>query len=480
MFAILIQKELKSILLSPKFAVTFGICAFLLLLSVFIGISEYKSSVKAYEAARGLADQQLRETTTFRQVQTKAFRAPDPMQIFVSGLTYDIGRWAGITDDNAPRLRNSAYSEDPIFAVFRFVDLAFIVTVVLSLLAVLFTYDAICGERESGTLLLVFSNSVPRAQYLLAKGIGAWLGLVTPVCLALLLSILMVLVAGIPMTGEHWLKTGLLMAVSLLFFTAFVVIGLLISALTRRSSVSFLISLVVWVFFVLIIPRAGVLAAGQLVKVPTVAEIEGTRDTFAKDKWNGFRATLDSLFMANRDHQPDSMTEDAMWSQLEIQDSMRKAVEKEINDFELKLNADLAQRKAVQERLAFTLSRVSPASAYQLAAMSLAGTDLDLKKRYEDAMTTYRSQFTEYIDNKSNDAPVAGISISFDSEKGMSFSSPRDLASLDLTDMPAFVPPLQQLGATVSGIVVDAGLLMLFSLLSFAGAFVAFLRYDVR
>ncbi len=479
MFSLLIQKELKSILLSPKFAVTFGICTLLLLLSVFIGISEYNSSVKSYESARALADQQLRETTSFRQVQTKAFRAPDPMQIFVSGLTYDIGRWAGITQDNAPRLRNSAYSEDPIFAVFRFVDLAFIVTVVLSLLAVLFTYDAICGERESGTLLLVFSNAVPRAQYLLAKGIGAWLGLVTPIFLALLLSILMVLVAGVPMTADHWIRTGLLMLVSLLFFTVFIVVGLLISAMTRRSSVSFLISLVVWAFFVLIIPRAGVLAAGQIVSVPTVAEIEGIRDTYAKDQWTGFHNALDSLFRATRNSLEDTLSDEQMWSQLATQDSIRQAVDDRINEYELKLYADLTQRRAVQERLAFTLSRVSPASAYQLAAMSLAGTDLELKKRYEDAMATYRTQFTDYANSKTEDVP-SGIRISFDSEKGMSFDSPRDQASLDLTDMPAFVPPTQQLGATMSGIVVDSGLLIFFSLLAFAGAFVAFLRYDVR
>lgn len=479
MFTILMQKELKSILLSPKFAVTFGICAFLLLLSIFIGISEYKSAVRQYDSARQLADQQVRETSSFRSIRTKAFRAPDPMQIFVSGLTYDIGRWAGIQQDETPRLRNSTYSEDPIFAVFRFVDFAFIVTVVLSLLAVLFTYDAICGERESGTLLLVFSNAVPRAQYLLAKGIGAWLGLVTPVCLAFLLSLLMVLLAGVPMTAEHWLRTGLLLIVSLLFFTTFIVIGLFISAITRRSSVSFLISLVVWVLFVLIIPRAGVLAAGQIVKVPTVAEIQGSRDAYAKDQWTNFRTSLDSLFAGNRNTEPDSMSEDAMWAHLQVQDSMRKAVDDNINAYELKLYADLSQRRAVQERLAFTLSRFSPASAYQLAAMSLSGTDLDLKRRYEDALMAYRTQFIDYANKKTEDIP-GGISISFSSDKGMSFSSPRDQAALDLTDMPAFVTPIQQLGQTVGGIVVDAGMLILYSLLAFAGAFYAFIRYDVR
>jgi ABC-type transport system involved in multi-copper enzyme maturation permease subunit len=344
---------------------------------------------------------------------------------------------------------------------------------------VLFTYDAISGERESGTLLLVFSNAVPRALYLLAKGIGAWIGLIVPVLLALLLCMLMVIIAGVPMTTEHWIRTGLLMGVSLLFFTAFIVTGLLISACTRRSSVSFLVSLVVWVAFVLIIPRASVLAAGQLMRVPTVAEIQGQRDAFAKDRWAAFRQNLDSLFETNRGATPDSTTEDAMWTQIQAQDSMRRAVELEINAYEAKLYEDLSQRRNVQERLAFSLSRFSPASAYQLAAMSLAGTDLELKRRYEDGLMAYRTQFVDYANKKTEDSP-GGFQISFSSDKGMTIGTPRNKAQLDLTDLPAFVPPVQQLTATVAGVVVDAGLLALFSLMAFAAAFFAFLRYDIR
>jgi hypothetical protein len=62
----------------------------------------------------------------------------------------------------------------------------------------------------------------------------------------------------------------------------------------------------------------------------------------------------------------------------------------------------------------------------------------------------------------------------------MTIGTPRNKAQLDLTDLPAFVPPVQQLTATVAGVVVDAGLLALFSLMAFAAAFFAFLRYDIR
>ena len=42
------------------------------------------------------------------------------------------------------------------------------------LLAIVFGYDAICGEKERGTLRLMLSCSVPRDTVLLAKWIGGF------------------------------------------------------------------------------------------------------------------------------------------------------------------------------------------------------------------------------------------------------------------------------------------------------------------
>lgn len=96
MLSVLIQKELKAIILSPKFTATFVICSVLMLLSVYIGIQEYQNSVKQYEAGKQLIDEGTREATSWNSVRYRAYRAPDPMQIFVSGLNYDIGRWSAI------------------------------------------------------------------------------------------------------------------------------------------------------------------------------------------------------------------------------------------------------------------------------------------------------------------------------------------------------------------------------------------------
>ncbi len=488
MLATLIQKELKAILLSPKFAATFATCAALILLSIFIGIQDYRAAVRQYEAAQQLNEQEMREQTSWRVISSRVYRQPDPMQILVSGVNNDIGRLALVNAMEAIKLRNSSYSDDPIFAVFRFIDFVFIVQVVLSLFAILFTFDAVNGEREGGTLKLVFSNAIPRPQYILAKFLGSWLGLVLPLLIPILLGILLIMLHRVPADGVFWLKVTALIGMSILFFTFFIVFGVLMSSLTRSSSVSFLLALVMWVLFVLIIPRAGVMAAGQIVSVPSVAEIEGQHDRFEKERWDQHMKDMSARWKS-RDAEMAGMTpeqreayrDEYEWEWLEEEDQARKAMQKEINDFSIKLNEDLRNRKAQQERLGFALSRFSPASAYQLAAMHLAGTDLTLKTRYEDAMQNYRNTFTAFTERKQKEAGgIGGIRITIDSEKGFSISGDRDKGSLDLSELPRFQAPVHSISDALSSTLFDWGLLTLCTLGAFAGAFVVFLRYDVR
>ncbi|UCC43236.1 MAG: ABC transporter permease subunit [Candidatus Zixiibacteriota bacterium] len=483
MLSTLVQKELRAMLLSPKFVATFAVCSILMLLSVFTGVQEYGAAVRQYETSTQLSEQQMRQETTWARMTTTVLRQPDPMQIFVGGLTYDIGRWSGISTRNSIKLSGSTYSDDPIFAVFRHIDFAFIVQFILTLFAILFTYDAVNGERESGTLKLVFANAIPRARYLLAKCIGSWLGLVIPICIPIILCMLLVGVMGVSLSAVHWGRLVTFLGISLLLFTFFIVLGVFISSLTRRSSVSFLAALVVWIGFVLIIPRTAVMAADQIVRVPRVAEIEGQRDGYAKDRWATFmeesqerwgsRCSLEELDESERDTE--------LWNRMQEEDSLRRIVEKEIESYETRLQEDLRRRKAAQQHLAFILARFSPASAYQLAAMFLAGTDISLKARYVDAMTAYRTQFNDYVEKKQAETgSTGGVMITMSSESGISITTGRDDVGIDVSEVPRFSPPEYTYVAAVAPIIPDFGILALATMVAFMGAFIAFLRYDVR
>lgn len=48
--------------------------------------------------------------------------------------------------------------ENPLLRLFTTPDYAYIINIVISLLAMLFVFDSICGEKEQGTLKLLLAN----------------------------------------------------------------------------------------------------------------------------------------------------------------------------------------------------------------------------------------------------------------------------------------------------------------------------------
>jgi ABC-type transport system involved in multi-copper enzyme maturation permease subunit len=487
MLAILIQKELRAIILSPKFAGTFLVCSILILLSVFTGIREYRAKMESYNAASMLVKQELMQKTSWGRMSGKVYRQPDPIRIFAAGLDYDIGRWSSINEDRSAKMKNSAYSDDPIFAIFRIIDFSFITRFILTLFAILFTYNAVNGERQDGTLRLVLSNSVSRSKYLIGKCVGAWLGLVVPISIPILLGLLLLLVFAVPLTADHWIKIFTLLGFSLALFTFFITFGVLVSSLTRRSSVSFLVSLVTWVLLITIIPRAGVMAAGQIVNVPRMAEIESQISGYAQEKWQEFFSGMDDRWakFESSGNISGNLDDEILWQIMEKEDSLRAEIEKEINLYDMRLREDLRQRKIYQQHIAFSLSRISPVSAYQLGAMKLAATDVGIKSRYEESINSHRNQFYQFVKEKQKETGDRGrvmmsMTINEDGSQSMSSTRQRSKESLDISGIPEFQQPHIALSETISKLILDFGLILLVTIVAFAGAFVSFLKYDVR
>ncbi len=485
MFTTLLLKELRLLLLSPKYIATFTVCVVLLLLSVFVGIQDYQATADQVAEARRMDEQLLLEATSWMGLQTRAYREADPLQVFVAGTHHDIGRYTPIGRREID-LDQSPYMEDTLFALFRFLDFAFIVQVVLALFAILFTYDAISGERERGTLRLTFANAVPRVMYLLSKLAGAWLGLVVPLLIPLALAVLLVLVFQVPFGGADWTRLGLLLAYALLYFTGFIALGITVSALTRQASTSFVILLMVWVVFVLILPRVGATLAAQSVAVPTVAEVESQKEAFASATRSRFIDDMRTT-LATRNAAMESMTPDERdayleaneWEWMQEQDRQRKEMDAEIDAHSRRLNEEVRVRQAVQERRALAYARLSPAAAFGLAAMTLAGTDVGQKARYEEQMDAYRTDFMRFVEEKSGNSG-GGIQIRLGGAGSGGSIGGGDDESLDLTELPRFEAAELSLASYINPALVDVALLAVYAFLSVASGFVAFLRYDVR
>lgn len=488
MFKLIFKKELLSIIKSPKFIGTFLTCTLLILLSVYIGIQEYNNAIRQYNTSQQLFKSQTEQIKSWHSLRTTEVRKPDPLMIFTAGVHNDVGRYSQISQREEVKLQNSVYMDDPIFAIFRFIDFTFIVTVILSLFAILFTYNSINGEKESGTSRLIFSNSVSRIQFLLAKIAGALTGLIIPILIPILISILLILLLRIDFTLNDWSRLFVFITISLLYFVFFTILGVSVSAFTKSSSNSFLFLLVFWITSIFIVPRIGVMTAGQFVKVISQAEIDSQLDAYSKDRWNEFysemnkvwelrNAEMESLDENEREAYRDSKT----WSWMQQDDLMRKKIEKEINEYSLRLNEGFVNKKYELKNLAFTLSRFSPSSSYQLAAMNIAKTDIEMKQRYESLLRDYRTRFLGFVETKeAEEGESSGRTISFNSETGISINDGRKESGIDLSEMPKFVYPNVSFSQILNPTIIDFGIISFYTLIILAIGYLRFLKFDLR
>ncbi|MDX2127691.1 MAG: ABC transporter permease subunit [Chloroherpetonaceae bacterium] len=486
MLKLLIEKELKAFLQSPKFVLSFSVMSILIILSVYLGVEEYHATKNQYETARQLAAEDLQSQTNWGSVYTRAFREPNPLMIFASGVQNDIGRKTIVSKWQENRLQGSLYSEDSVFAIFRVVDFVFIFQTVVSLFAILFTFNAINGEKESGTLQLTFSNSIPRALFISAKALGAIFALCFPLLIPVLLSFLIVVLFGVPMEPEHWLKACAIIALGLSHFIVFILLGILVSSSVRNSATSFLVLISLWITFVLILPRAGMMIASEVIPIPSISELDTKMEAFSKSKWDEkmkremelyekYNKTLETLTPKERDAKSAEMN----WDIKEESEALQKKLDAEIAEFNRKTNEEAANQQAAQEDLALWISRISPSSAFQLASMSLAETDVETKYRYESAIRSYRDRFITYINQKQKESGSNnGFTIHFD-KNGIKVHGASSMR-LNFENMPVFQPPIQSGLSITEKILPDIGLLIFYALSFFALAFVLFLRFDIR
>ena len=470
MFKLIIEKELKEIIGSAKFAITFGVCAVLILLTFYVGAKNYQISSQRYEAAKAENLRQLEGLTDWLMVNShRIFLPPKPLETLVTGVSNDIGRTIEMAGRGELTANDSRFGDDPIFAVFRFLDLDFVFQIVLSLFAILFAYDAINGEKERGTLRLSFANAIPRDKYILGKIIGSFLALAVPLLIPILIGSLLLPLMGVNLTGDDWLRLALVILAGLLYFGVFLTLSVFISSLTNKSSHSFLLMLVIWIFAVLIIPRSSVLLAGRAVDVPTIDEIAAQKTRLRSQLWKEDRNKMASFKL------PEGARMDDMHTAFQkFMEELAENRNKQMQELAGRLNEDRRNRQFEQERLAFGIAKLSPAAAFSLAVTNLVGTSLKLKEHFINEANGYQKTYGEFMKDKTGMNPGGGMIFMRIGNDG------EEEKPIDAKELPPFEYSNPALGETVQAALFDIGLLGFFNLIFFAGAFVRFLKYDVR
>jgi len=434
MFWTIVRKEILENISGLKFQVVMLFSCLLIVFSVYIGIESYRGRLGEYDTAVRDHEDMLRNHPSWPILASLGYnidKPPSPLSIIAEGLEGILGRTARIDAVSPVKLEESKYNDNPILAIFGSFDLTFVARIVLSLFAILFSYDAISGEHERGTLKLMLANSIPRDTIILGKAVGLFLCLAVPLMVPLLIGVLMITFSSsISMTGELWARLLGIMLVFFLYLGCFFTMGILVSACTHRASTSFMILLFIWIASVFVIPRASVIIAGRITPAMSLQELNSRKNANMQEMMTG----LDGA---------------------KYQEMLRK------NE---KIEAEYSRQIQRQISLAKNLSRISPAACMTYVILSLADTGTTRHDRFLTNAKSYKQQFTITVGFMMSDVDFSGM-----------FTRPK---KPDISLIPRFKFHEERLGDAVSRIKVDFIIVGILTVIFFVSAHLSFLRYD--
>ncbi|MBR0778248.1 ABC transporter permease [Bradyrhizobium diazoefficiens] len=145
------------------------------------------------------------------------------------------------------------------------VSLSSLTIFLIPLIALLISHDAIVGDMERGTMLLLLSYPVARWQVLLGKFIGHLAVLAFATCLGYGIAAAALVATGSPIGSDSLVAFAAMIGSSVLLGAVFVAIGYLVSALVRDRGTAAGVCIGLWLLLVLIYDMAllGILAVDQ-------------------------------------------------------------------------------------------------------------------------------------------------------------------------------------------------------------------------
>ena len=498
MLMTLIQKEMMHHILSARFVALLLMCVLLIPLNLHINYHHYLKRQIDYQEQEILKEEDTLKDENGKESAgpkhnfsftakastdpnfevSKLILKPTPLSVFATGLESALPTYLGMTRNGITR-GEASLSTAPIAFLLGHLDFVFVVSTVFSLLALLFTFDAVAGEREAGTLRITLANSLPRDIFLWSKLIGGYLVFILPFLISVITGLLVIVWQGFPLgESDIFLRILCLIFVSLLYIAVFFAVGAVISIYFDSAKTALIVAFTVWVFAVLILPRVGFLAAQIVAPTSTTAESvyrEKTarraelRDTLEAERSKMMGEVLSEVIReanVTPGEKPGTSLFTIGPEHTEKMDEKMAPLEEEARlkyrDLAAQLDRRYQRERKHQDTIGVNFSRITPTASFIFLATDTTQTGQVKKNTYFQTGTRYYETLdTEMFSKMSED--------------------PGDFTHTEEIPPPMPPPPLAELTLeeTLQHAALDLLLLCFFAIVLTTVAFLKFFRMDI-
>ena len=465
----IIKKEILTNVTSLRFVLTLLLVTAVFSVSGFVFVNRYTQgiedfSAKSNENLSGLSETTNNLSSVAIYVQT-IHKQPKLTQLFCEGFEKSLPNTFK-TDIFSIQNPEIVGRTNFLFPRFADIDWVFIISLILSFVALLLTFDSFSAEKERGTLSLVVSNSIPRDKVILGKYISAILTLMIPLFVGLLINLIIVNISGFAISGSQWLKIALFVGISILYLSIFLLLGILVSSRSAKSSSSIVILLFIWVVLVMLIPAFGRTVSEKFSNVPARPEIERMISEANREIWdNSDRYGKNAGNWGGGDLHADWLNPPA-----------RARLFNAITDSRNRINEEYINQIIAQANLGRNITRISPATLYQSASEVIIGTGVSRFRSLYDQLKRYKETLRNFIIDTDKGDPDSWHLLA----EGRQHSRLLSQKPVDYNAIPRFSESDALMGEALKNAAWDVSALILLNIFLFMAVYVSFLRCDVR
>jgi ABC-type transport system involved in multi-copper enzyme maturation permease subunit len=412
MLATVIKKEWIHQVTSSRFVTVTAILLLLSLLAAVAGTGDYSRRQRNHETHQEQSEKELAELHLYSFLQPAVVAAPEPLSVLARGFEGWLGEPVRVRPFAVPMAATGGHPGNDFMAGAPDLDLTMIVQLVLGLLALLLTFDAVVGEKEAGTLRLVLANDVSRWSVVAGKFLGACLALLIPLLSGAALTVAVLYFrGGVALDLPRWQRLAGLLAVYVAYLSVMALVGLWISCRSRSTSSALVLALLAWLAIVFLIPQTAATLAGELAETDSIRRAMddelGGLEAERSDELRDLRKEYPLLESGTVHLSPvffrDNGRELRRYGTRELYDEAaayhREAtrISLEYADRGLEACERYEERLHRSERRAKVLFWLSPASLMERVAESLAGTSSADSDDHLAAVRAYREELIRYL-----------------------------------------------------------------------------------
>lgn len=461
----LILKELKNNLANLRFLLTLVLILIMIIISTFIFVGQYHQKLTEFRELENKNNEQLinnsNNLSSIASQQQTIHLSPTRMELISEGGIKHLPKMFRVSAFQIYE-PEFVFIENDFMHRFATIDWTFIIAFLLSFFAILLTYDAATGEKTDGTLRLLLSHSIGRSNVILSKYLSALITLTIPLVLGIIFSLIIASIFGqIAFSSLEIFKILIYIFAALFYLSVFILFGLLVTSLTKKSVTSIIILLFIWVVSAILIPNSGGKIATKFFRIPTREEIDIQIRDKRSEISDAHKAKYDKTFRWNGDP----------WAEWV---PYRCRAVNAMADARNQINHNYMNQRVNQIKKAKSILKISPTMIFSSISEQICTTGLDHFEYFHQQIVDYRNQFRQFITETDNGDPDSPHLI-YEWE-----SSPMSQKPVDSNAIPRFQEKELSLLKTIKRALSNFVILIMFNAVLFIAVFVAFGRYDVR